>query len=216
MTSPLPFHSWAPFWELNGAALLGWGGGLWPGNGAPGQRPRPLASSAELSGLWRWPPRPGPGPAKRSCEGFGVPEPNAISHFLPLLWLQGPRLSLTARSGALLPSLHCRGQYGVQPGPRAPTRRPQTRSPRPVGLPELGASLRPCLPSAAPNSGHHPLFSFLHVPPVLAPRPRGDPNNARPRLDTPSCPPPPSPLHSSCRGSGLSTRPTSAPCRLLV
>lgn len=63
--TPSLFHSWAPFWELEGGGSpgVGWGGGLWPGKGAP----RPAAQTpwhvfSELSRLWRWPPRPWPWP----------------------------------------------------------------------------------------------------------------------------------------------------------
>lgn len=80
--TPSLFHSWAPFWELEGGGSpgVGWGGGLWPGKGAPrpaAQTPWHVIRSCQDSGDGR--PARGPGPAQ--LQGIWRSRTNAIRPF---------------------------------------------------------------------------------------------------------------------------------------
>lgn len=102
--TPSLFHSWAPFWELEGGGSPGVGGvgasGL--GKAPPGQRPRPLGTffGAVKTLAMAAPPV---ALAPRSCKGFGVPVQTQSDHFLSLFWLGGPGLSLGAEEWGPVP-----------------------------------------------------------------------------------------------------------------
>lgn len=185
---------------------MGWGPLAWKRR-PPANGPGPLACTAELSGLSHGRPRPWPWLSPCSCEGFGVPAQMQLGDFLCLFWLRSPRFSPRGQAVAGGGSIHLPPRHTPTPSQsQAPLRglaasQGHQNAQNPDGCVVLSgtpqAQVCSCRPHPLPTTPRLGTLALLllppQTPPLLPPSPHRGPDNVRPQLGTPSCPPPTSP-----------------------